>query len=300
MDMSGKAASEQFLPQVERLVDWEPLAPLVKAIGERVNADVPIGAVKMLLLARWYGLSEQLLLDACQDRISFRRFVGLPLEDSAEDVRLAEAFRRHATQAPMEVHNLAHAIEAQLLAKGYRIKPGLSADASMVPTSGSSAEGGRVTETSLFQPGEIADLIKQGEAAMVRGGAKMVSTKPPYQTGPVILTPPPGSEPKVVQAVVEWPWGAVTELTDRLNIGRQVGFSPYAPELEAYLHVSRKHAELMVCPEGVWVRDLRSRNGTFVDDERLPGGQGFLVDGDVRIRFGPYCAVVLKIKPREA
>src|SRR5262245_19528469 len=119
MDMSGKAASEQFLAQIERLVDWGPLAPLVKAIGERVSADVPLGAVKMLLLARWYGLSEQLLLDACQDRISFRRFVGLPLEDSAEDVRLAEAFRRHALQAPMEVHNLAHAIEAQLLAKGY-------------------------------------------------------------------------------------------------------------------------------------------------------------------------------------
>ena len=48
--------------------------------------------------------------------------------------------------------------------------------------------------------------------------------------------------------------------------------------------------------EGVWVRDLHSRNGTFVDDERLPPGQGFLVDTDARIRFGPYCAVMFKLK----
>jgi FHA domain-containing protein/transposase-like protein DUF772 len=293
MDMSGKAPSEHFLQYVDRLVDWGPLTPLVKAIGDRVNAEVPPGALKMLLLARWYGLSESALLEACQDRISFRKFLGLPLGDSPDDVRLAEAFRRHATHAGMEAQNLVHAIEAQLLAKGFSIRPGMWSDASVLPAAPKGgAENPPLSETSLFQPGEIADLIKQGEAAMVRGGAMMVSS------GSVTLTTltPVLSEAQPVQAFVEWPWGAVTELTDRLNIGRQVGFSPYAPELEAYLHVSRKHAELMVCAEGVWVRDLRSRNGTYVNNERLPGGQGFLVDTDARIRFGPYCVVELKIK----
>ena len=297
MDMSGKAPSEHFLAYVDRLVDWGPLSALGKAEGDGANAAVPLGAVKMLLLARWYGLNEAALLEACQDRISFRRFLGLPLGDSPEDARLAEAFRRLATQASTEAQNLVQAIEAQLLAKGFSIKPGMFPDAAVVPApSGGGSEVARVTETALFQPGEIADLIKQGEAAMVRGGAMMVSTTPPYNTGPVVLTPPAGPEAPPAQALIEWPWGAMTELTDRLNIGRQVGFSPYAPELEAYLHVSRRHAELMVCPEGVWVRDLRSRNGTFVDGERLPGGQGFLVDTDAQLRFGPYCVVQLKIK----
>ena len=39
----------------------------------------------MLLLARWYGLAETALLEACQDRLSFRKFLGLPLEDDGAD-----------------------------------------------------------------------------------------------------------------------------------------------------------------------------------------------------------------------
>lgn len=297
MDMSNNATSEHFLVQVDRLVDWAPLLPLIDAIGVRVHAQVLPATVKMLLLSRWYGMSEAALLEACQDRISFRRFLGLPLSDTSNDARLAEAFRRHATQAPMEAQNLIHAIEAQLLAKGFSIRPGMSAEAAVVSMSSNSGpEYPVLSDTTMFQPAEIADLIKKGEAAMVRGGAIMsVSTNPPYGTGSVTLTPPAGTAAARLQAVIEWPWGATTELTERLNIGRQVGFSPFAPELEPYTHVSRKHAELMACPEGVWVRDLSSRNGTFVDDERLPPGQGFLADTDARIRFGPYCVVMLKL-----
>ncbi len=298
MDMSRNATSEHFLAQVDRLVDWAPLTALIDAIGTRLHAEVPPATVKMLLLARWYGMSEAALLEACQDRISFRRFLGLPLSDTPDDARLAEAFRRCATQASIEAQNLIHAIEAQLLARGFSIKPGMWAEAAVVATpSQPGMDRSRLSETALFQPGQIADLIKQGEAALVRGGAAMmVSTNPPYNTGSVTLTPPQGRESAAVQACIEWPWGATTEITGILNIGRLAGFSAVAAGLEAYLHVSRKHAELMVCPEGVWVRDLRSRNGTFVDDERLAQGQGFLVDTDARIRFGPYCVVQLKIK----
>jgi hypothetical protein len=296
MDMSRNATSEHFLTQVDRLVDWAPLTPLIDAISARMQADVPPATVKMLLLARWYGLSEAALLEACQDRISFRRFLGLPLSDSPDDARLAEAFRRYATQAPTEVRNLVEAIEAQLRARGFSIKPGMWAEATVVAASSQTGIS-PFSETALFQPADVEDLIKQGEAALVRGGAAMmVSTTPPYSnTGAVMLTPPPGRV-STVRAFIEWPWGATTALAGRLNIGRLGGFSPVAAGLDAYLHVSRKHAELMVCPEGVWVRDLRSRNGTFVNDERLPDGQGFLVDSDARIRFGPYCIVQLKIK----
>jgi IS5 family transposase len=334
MDMSNNATSEHFLVQVDRLVDWAPLGPLIDAIGARVQAEVPPATVKMLLLSRWYGMSEAALLEACQDRISFRRFLGLPLSDTSKDARLAEAFRRHATRAPVEAQNLIHAIEAQLLAKGFSIRSGMWAEAAVVRTASAKGEESTsltestlfqpgeivnpmkkgeaavqptslnsepeypvLSDTTLFQPGEIADLIKKGEAAMVRGGAMMaVTTNPPYNTGSVTLTPPVGTASVPVHAVIEWPWGDTTQITERLNIGRQVGFSPLASELHSYTHVSRKHAELMVCPEGVWVRDLHSRNGTFVDDERLPPGQGFLVDTDARIRFGPYCAVMFKLK----
>jgi len=294
MDMSSKASSEHFLTQVDRLIDWALLAPMIYAISARVNADVPPAAVKMLLLARWYGMSEAALLEACQDRISFRRFLDLPATNGADDARLAEAFRRNVAQAAMEAQNLMHAIEAQLLIKGYSIKPGIWSEAAIVPASSGAAPDNVMYETSFFHPGEIADLLKQGENVLVRGGAK-VSTNPTHGSASAELTPPPWRESAPLQIAIEWPWGATVELTERLNIGRDASFCPYASELAPYTHVSRKHAELMACPEGVWVRDLRSRNGTFINDEELAKGQATLVDTDCRIRFGPYCLIALKL-----
>ena len=37
--------------------------------------------VKVLLLEQWYGLSDPQMEEALRDRISFRRFVGLDLQD---------------------------------------------------------------------------------------------------------------------------------------------------------------------------------------------------------------------------
>ena len=314
MDMFGKG-SESFLSQVGRLIDWSRLDSLVHAISDRIHSEVPQAAVKMMLLARWYGLSEQALFEACQDRLSFRRFLGLPSEDDGGDAQLAEIYRRQVTQAAIEAQNVIHAIEAQLLASGFSIRPGLAAEAAVVavssesvpsdfgegdappPGSGDPADFRRLLETSFFQPGEMADLLRQGESAFVRGGARVASsTNPPRRAAPADLEPLPEQEAPPLQAVVEWPWGFTMDLTDRLKIGRDHHFCLFASELQPYLHVSRKHAEMTPCPEGVWVRDLKSRNGTFVNDEELPKGQAYLVDSDATIRFGPHCVLLLKIK----
>lgn len=291
MDMSNHATSEHFLTQVDRLIDWAALAALMRAISVRVHADVPLAALKMLLLARWYGMSEPALLEACQDRMSFRRFLGLSLTDSRDDARHAEAFRRNVTHAPMEAQKLIHAIEAQLLAKGFTIKAGMWAEATVVPMSSDAVlKDTGVNETTFFHPGEMAKLRQQGEGA--------VAENPPHLSGAGESQPPPGHESVPMQGVVEWPWGATTVLTERLklNIGREFGFCPFAQELQSYRHMSRRHAELMVCGAGVWVRDLNSHNHTFVNDEEVPPGQAYLVDSDSRIRFGPNLVILLKLQ----
>jgi hypothetical protein len=48
-------------------------------------------------------------------------------------------------------------------------------------------------------------------------------------------------------------------------------------------YVSSRHAEILVERTGVRVRDLQSRNGTFVNGERIR--ESMLTDGD-RVRFG--------------
>ena len=308
MDTSSRTAAENFLTQVGRLIDWPQLAPLIQSVADRLRAEVPVAAVKMLLLARWYGLTEAALLEACQDRLSFRRFLELPPEDDGvTDGHLAEIYRRQMAQAPVESQNVIHAVETQLLASGFSIRPGLTAEAAVVavsdwlpndtrPVAGGTtpAEFHRLLETALFQPGEMAELLKQGESALVRGGAKAaISTPAPWRPAAELL-PVPGIETPPLKAVVEWPWGFATDLTDSLKIGRDHRFCMFASELQPYLHVSRKHAELEPVQEGVWVRDLKSRNGTFVNDEEVPKGQAYLIDTDATVRFGPHCVLQVK------
>jgi hypothetical protein len=297
MDMSSNATSEHFLAQIDRLIDWAPLAPLMHAISARVHADVPLAVLKMSLIARWYGMSEAALLEACHDRISFRRFLGLPATDSNEDARLAEAFRRNVTQASMEAQHLIFAIEAQLLAKGFTIKSGMWAEAAVVPMMSTEAavQNTRVDETALFQPGEMVKLLDQDESLVARGGVK-VSAGPLRNAVSGTLVPPAERDETPVLCTIEWPWNATTELKESLNIGRELGFCPFALEIQPYRHVSRRHAELRVCSEGVWVCDLRSRNRTFVNDDEVPKGQAYLVDADSRIRFGPNFIILLKLK----
>jgi hypothetical protein len=297
MDMSSNATSEHFLAQIDRLIDWAPLAPLMHAISARVHADVPLAVLKMSLIARWYGMSEAALLEACHDRISFRRFLGLPATDSHEDARLAEAFRRNVTQASMEAQHLIFAIEAQLLAKGFTIKSGMWAEAAVVPMMSTEAvaQNTGVDETALFHPGEMVKLLEPDESLVARGGVK-VSADPLRNTVSGTLVPPPERDEAPVLCTIEWPWNATTELKESLNIGRELGFCPFALEIQPYRHVSRRHAELRVCSEGVWVCDLRSRNRTFVNDDEVPKGQAYLVDADSRIRFGPNFIILLKLK----
>jgi len=137
--MSDKARSEHFLLKIDPLIDWEPLAPMMQGAGGGARASLSPAVVKMRLLARWYEMNEAALLEACQDRMSFRRFLGLPLTDTSGDASLRDAYRRLTLQGPMESQRLIDAIEAQLLAKGLTVKPGKWAEAVVVPVGGPAA-----------------------------------------------------------------------------------------------------------------------------------------------------------------
>ena len=50
---------------------------------------------KVLLLQRWYNLSDQGMDDALADRISFRRFVGFSFEYDTPDSTTICRFRNH-------------------------------------------------------------------------------------------------------------------------------------------------------------------------------------------------------------
>jgi two-component system, NtrC family, response regulator GlrR len=61
------------------------------------------------------------------------------------------------------------------------------------------------------------------------------------------------------------------------------GSSPESAVIIAHRTVSRVHAELMIREDGLWVRDLQSRNGTSIGGVRVDGG---LVSSDHTLRLG--------------
>src|SRR5262249_48117652 len=63
-----------------------------------------------------------------------------------------------------------------------------------------------------------------------------------------------------------------------------IGRDPVATALLDFPTVSRRHAQILIGPDGATLEDLRSRNGTFVGRERVTSSR-LLSDGD-EIRIG--------------
>ena len=157
MDQRGFA--EAFLPagfgrnaRLERiavLLDWGPIEALVRRVRPGTTGRPPYRAlamVKALLLQQWYGLSDPGLEEALSDRVSFRRFCGLALEEATPDETTLCRFRLALAQAGLGEALFAE-VARQLDAAGFRVKAGTLIDASLVeaavrrPADGSSPKG---------------------------------------------------------------------------------------------------------------------------------------------------------------
>src|SRR5258708_13819836 len=98
----GGGGRREVLEEISRLLDWSAF--------ERVLAVIPVSAkgepsfpallmFKVLLLQRWYGLSDPAMEAALFDRISFLRFAGLSLADVTPAPATLCRFREPLAQA---------------------------------------------------------------------------------------------------------------------------------------------------------------------------------------------------------
>ena len=84
------------LDRIDSLIDWSA----VVEIGRLARSGdwgrppyPPLAMIKALLLQQWYGLSDPGLEEALSDRVSFRRFCGLPLDGGTPDETTLCRFR---------------------------------------------------------------------------------------------------------------------------------------------------------------------------------------------------------------
>jgi len=85
----------KFLSRIAQLIDFEKFRSMFDACYERVGraAYDPIVLFKMLLLQRWYRLSDRQIVAEAADRFSFRRFLDLDICDEMPDDTTLVRFR---------------------------------------------------------------------------------------------------------------------------------------------------------------------------------------------------------------
>ncbi len=131
--VSSRGSADR-LSRISGLLDWGAIV----GIGARVYAghsgrpsDPPEVMVRALLLAQWYCLSDPELEESIADRLSFRRFVGLSMQDKVPDETTLCRFRNGLAKLGL-AKLLFVEVNRQLEAKGLIVKTGTIIDASVV------------------------------------------------------------------------------------------------------------------------------------------------------------------------
>jgi IS5 family transposase len=132
-----RISKKSFLTDVDRIIDWKPIEKLLKKYyKKRQAADgrpayPPLPLFKMLLLQRWYNLSDPGLEEAVNDRLSFLRFIGFSFESSIPDETTICRFRNELLKKNLYKKLLAQ-INDQLEKQDILVKQGAIVDAALV------------------------------------------------------------------------------------------------------------------------------------------------------------------------
>lgn len=123
----------------------------------------PAVMFRALLLAQLYDLSDAALKEALNDRVSFRRFVGLPLEAAMPDHTTLCRFRNRLIEAGL-LDRLFAEFGKQLEAHGTILKRGTMVDATLVE-----AAAARPKQNGEATDPDAAFAKKEGKPGSVYG-----------------------------------------------------------------------------------------------------------------------------------
>ena len=161
----GGLKGSSRLDRLSALVRWyrfEKLLGRLREEGPGRPVYRPLAMFKALLLQSLYGLSDPELEEALGDRLSFRRFVGLGLEDEVPDHTTICRFRNRLIEAGL-LEKLFAELDRQLEAAGVILKRGTMLDATLI-------------ETGAARPPGHGEAALDPEAGFARRSGKRGST----------------------------------------------------------------------------------------------------------------------------
>lgn len=134
------------LDRLAALVRWYRFEKLIGHLRDETGPGRPgypvLVLFKALLLQSLYGLSDRELEEALDDRLSFRRFVGLSLEQAVPDHTVLNRFRNRLIAEGL-LDKLFGELDKQLEKAGVMLKRGTMLDATVIEAVSARPNGDR-------------------------------------------------------------------------------------------------------------------------------------------------------------
>jgi transposase, IS5 family len=161
----GGPRTGALLDRLDKAVAWNTLVKPILALPEYRGGEKggrpawpALTMLKSILLAKWFGLSDPQLEECLQDRLSFRRFVGLSLTDGTPDettfVRFRARLRERGLDRTLFDDTLKH-----LDTQGLLVKDGTLVDATILEQ----ARGQKRDDGTSTRDTEASFTKKNGE-----------------------------------------------------------------------------------------------------------------------------------------
>jgi IS5 family transposase len=145
--LGGAGRSSSPLDRLSGLVKWDRFEHLLARLrdsGPGRPGWPGLVLFKALLLQSLYGLSDRDLEEALGDRLSFRRFVGLGLEETIPDHTVLNRFRNLLIEVGL-LERLFGELDGQLEAAGLMLKRGTMLDATLIEAVSAPPSGERLS-----------------------------------------------------------------------------------------------------------------------------------------------------------
>lgn len=124
------------LSRIDGMLNWDALEVVIRRYYSVGSKDTGCSAYsglllfKLLLVQRWYQLSDRGVIDFAGDSLSCLRFLGLGLDDQLPDYSNLSRFRQ--ALGPDGMDALLKAVNEQLMAQGVMVSSGTIMDATIV------------------------------------------------------------------------------------------------------------------------------------------------------------------------
>ena len=161
--------SLQMMMSIEKVVKWRDVEALLLehyetgASKEGADAYPPLMLLKALLLQKWFRIgSDPELENQINDRISFKMFLGLPLDRPSPDHSTFSRFRSRLSEEAMR--ELSSLVLQEFAKRGLSINEGIAVDARLVKSASKPMSKEGLKELKEKRESAEGDVDKNGNA----------------------------------------------------------------------------------------------------------------------------------------